>query len=441
MKTVFKMLVLGVVLTGMISTAGAGSITIQEPDDVIDSFMLGEYSTPGTANYSSRTTVDVNAYGTSAYNRNGIFRWNLDDVPIAGNLITNVEIMLYVDSYAGLTPRDYTLRQITGGNWVESEVSAVNRSTSPVAMWTNQNAYPWGDLSTETYGTLSVNTPNVWVTFSSDDNADLLTLVQNMVDGTVSNDGFSVEGVLGDNSIVVSFRSVNHSTVSTRPKMVINYAPDPEAHTVTIQGPDDVIDSFLLGLNSTTPTSNNYGSRTTVDVNGFTASYNRNGIFRWDLDNVPSNVSGSNMTKVEIMLYVNSYTSTPRNYDLRQITGGNWVESEVSAINRSTNPDVMWTNQSTPWGDLSTETYGTFAISSSSAGGWVTVSSDDDLDLLTLVQGMIDGTVSNYGFSVEGTPSTSSILAFRSTNHSTVSTRPKMVITYDIPMGTLIIMN
>jgi len=428
------MWVIGVILTGMISTAGADSITIQKPNEVIDSFLLGLTSSTSTAiNYGYRPTVDVNG-SINGYNRTGVFHWNLDNIPIAGNMITNVKIMLYVDNYPSTNSRSYTLRQITGGDWVESEVTAIERKTG--IDWINQSAQPWGDLSTVTYGTLDIDTENIWITFSSDDNPALLTLVQNMVDGTVRNDGFSVLGP--NSSVVADFRSVNHGTASTRPKMVINYVPDPKAQTVTIQGPDDVIDSFLLG-DGNTPNPALYGDRTTVDINNY-SGYNRTGIFRWNLDNVSSTVSGNKMIKVEIMLYVNTHDTTSRDYDLRQITGGNWVESEVSAVNISTNPVVtMWTNQSAhPWGDLSTKTYGTLSINARNI--WVTFSSDDDLNLLTLVQSMIDGTVSNYGFSVEG-PSISALVDFRSTDYTTdPSTQPKMVITY-IPIGILIIIN
>ena len=434
MKAVVKMLVVGVVLTGVISTAGADTITIQGSDEVIDSFLLGSSSVPIDGNYggSSRTTVDINGALASGLNRNGIFRWNLDNLPIDGNQITMVEIMFYVDNYNSASTLKYDLRQITGGDWGETTVTAVKYDGAN--SWANQTAYPWGDLSTETYGTVNVNTQNIWVTFNSVDDPDLLTLVQGMVDGKVSNHGFSVEGQSGT-TIVLKLRSSDHGTASTQPRMVITYAPNP---TVNIQGSDYVIDSFLLGTDSSTPSAYNYGNRTTVDVSGATISgYNRNGVFRWNLDNV--SIDASQITEVNIMLYVDDYNSTStRNYDLRQITGGDWVEAEVSAINRSTGPDVPWTNQGAyPWGDLSTETYGTVSVNTNDV--WVTFSSVDDSDLLNLVQDMVDGTVSNHGFSVEGQSASSTVLEFRSTDHGTASTRPRMFIAYVIPEGTLII--
>lgn len=429
MKTVVKMLVIGVILTGLVSSAGADTITIQGSDEVIDSFLLGSDSSTPTANqYGSRVTVDVNKV-SGGYNRNGIFRWDLGNVPVGGSAITKVEIMLYVDNYGGSTQtRSYDLRQITGGDWVELEVTAKTRKTG--INWINQTASPWGDLSTETCGTVDVSQSNVWVTFSSDDDTNLLTLVQGMVNGTVSNHGFSVEGKSAT-TVVVHFRSTDHGTASTQPKMVITY--DHQIVT-TIQGPDKVIDSFLLGTDNSTPTAGQYGSRTTVDVNGGSGAYNRNGIFRWNLDNVP--VCGSKITRVDIMLYVDSFVAG--NYTLRQITGGDWVESEVSAVNRSTGPDMPWINQTaSPWGDLSAETYG--MVNVSQANVWVTFSSSNDPDLLTLVQGMVDNTISNHGFSVVG-PASDLVTKFRSTDHGTASTRPKMLITsYPPPKGTLII--
>ena len=423
MKTVVRMWVLGVILTGMISIAGADTITIQGADEVIDSFLLGITSnTPsGDGQYGARETVDVNGF-EKAYNRNGIFRWDLGNVPANGSAITKVEIMLYVDSAA---LGNYDLKQITGGDWVELQVTAITRKTG--INWINQTSSPWGDLSSETYGTVYVSQSNAWVTFSSDDDADLLTLIQGMLDGTVDNYGFSVVGPVL--TAINKFRSTDHATVSTQPKMVITY--DHQALS-TIQGPDEVIDSFLLGTDSSTPIAAQYGNRTTVDVNGYSSGYNRNGLFRWDLSNV--HVDTSLITKVSIMLYVDSFA--PGNYELKQITGGDWNELEVTALERKTGTD--WTNQTTmPWGDLSTETYGTVNISE--ADVWVTFHSNDNADLLTLVRGMLNGTVNNYGFSVVG-PNSGSVNEFRSTDHGTAETRPKMVIAYyPPPAGTIII--
>ena len=232
MKAVVKMLVFGVVLTGVISTAGADTITIQGSDEVIDSFLLGDGGTPIDGNYGgpTRITVDINGIGDSSYTRNGVFRWDLGNVPWAGRDVGKVEILLYVSSY-DTTSRNYDLRQITGGNWVETEVTAKVRKDG--IDWANQSPYPWGDIGTTTYGAFAVTNAGSWTTVSSDDNPNLLTLVRGMIDGTESNYGFSVQA---PTEVEASFRSTDYTTdPSTQPKMVITYVVPPQGTTIIIQ--------------------------------------------------------------------------------------------------------------------------------------------------------------------------------------------------------------
>ena len=192
--------------------------------------------------------------------------------------------------------------------------------------------------------------------------------------------------------------------------------------TITIQGPDKVIDSHIYG--ESTPSDANSGDSTLMK--SYMGGVKFNPLFQFDLTGL--GISGSQITKVEIMLYVNSYDGDiDRHFYLKRVLN-EWVESEVTGVHRKSG--VQWDNQSSyPWGDIGSTIYGDIVLGDTHGTGWAVYSSDDNSDLLDLVKDMVDGNVSNYGFTVEATGTTGPY--FRTSEYTDdPSTQPKMVITY-----------
>ncbi len=229
-KRCIFVVMLGLVFVGVSSVSFSDVITIQGPDDVIDSQLSGSYSTPNDNNYGSNTLMKSYLGGVRS---NAIVRFDLSGLGISSSQITKVEIMLYVDHYDGSYNRHFYLKRIMN-EWVESEVSGVHRKAN--VEWDNQSSYPWGDVNSTIYGDIILGSSHGtgWAVYSSDDNSDLLQLVKDMVDGTEDNYGFTVQatGTTGP-----YFRTSEYTDdPSTQPKMVITYVPEPATVGLVVLG-------------------------------------------------------------------------------------------------------------------------------------------------------------------------------------------------------------
>ena len=172
-------------------------------------------------------------------------------------------------------------------------------------------------------------------------------------------------------------------------------------------------------LSQDRPTTS-YGTTNTLTVDGDSPNgtgRDLSALLRWDISSIPP---GSVIESATITLTVSGSSTQPYNlYPLMR----SWSES-AATWNRATT-SVNWQapgatgaqdRGSTVIGSITANRTGAYTITLNSAG-------------IELVQGWVNAPTSNYGMILVNTASSDG-LDFRSSNYSTASARPKLVITY-----------
>ena len=175
--------------------------------------------------------------------------------------------------------------------------------------------------------------------------------------------------------------------------------------TITLQPGAEGIDSTMQ---TATPYIN-YGSLTMALVGNTVSSILRTYI-KFDLSTVPAN---ARITDADLRLYqYDIFGSDNFTIGLHNVTG-DWDESTITWNLQPTSTDAEFTNNIT-------------------AGAIIWESWDID----TLVQGWLDGTITNYGMLLKDTDETlvSTVTYFYTSDYTTDTTlRPKLEIDYYIP--------
>lgn len=178
-------------------------------------------STSPTTVYATEAYVDVGASG-SAINRS-LLIFDVSSIP-ASATVTAATLSLYWYYPAGATRTNDTVVGIyrPASTWNTSYVTWNNRISGTA--WTNAGG-DWRDSAGVSQGT----TPYDSVTFPAatvPDNAfhdwDITALVQDWVDGTLSNYGVLMKAAT-ENSNYIAFYSVNYASASLRPKLTVTY--------------------------------------------------------------------------------------------------------------------------------------------------------------------------------------------------------------------------
>jgi len=177
---------------------------------------------------------------------------------------------------------------------------------------------------------------------------------------------------------------------------------------VTLQpGPTEGKDALVSNL----LTESNYGSSTIIDAGTFSSGTTVRSYIQFELSSVSEN---ARVTDADLLLYQYGTPGTVNCIiDLHKVTSG-WQEGTVD-----------WSSQP----NYLTET----EYSTNITAGAVTWKS---WDIDTLVQGWLDGTVTNYGMALMVTDETTldTIVYFHSSDYTTDTTkRPKLEIDYYIP--------
>jgi hypothetical protein len=202
-----------------------------------------------------------------------------------------------------------------------------------------------------------------------------------------------------------------------------------EAGTVSLVASED---TYLSSYNVTY----NYGSVNLFKATVNSSGTNRGALLKWDLSSIPSNAV---VTSVSMQLYVStSSTATYNLYNMRRT----WVEGTLTTGAASTT-SANWNTYdgSSSWGTVgaantSTDRYSTnlwgAGSTSFSSGGSKTVALNSDG--IAVVQGWIDGSVTNYGVTIQNysTTSGSDDLQVSSSENTTVANRPTLIIAYAI---------
>jgi hypothetical protein len=202
-----------------------------------------------------------------------------------------------------------------------------------------------------------------------------------------------------------------------------------EAGTASLVASED---TYLSSYNATY----NYGGVNLFKATVNSSGTNRGALLKWDLSSIPANAV---VTSVSMQLYVStSSTATYNLYNMRRT----WVEGTLTTGAASTT-SANWNtyNGSTSWGTVgaantttdrySTNLWGAGSTSFSSTGSKTVALNSDGI---AVVQGWIDGSVTNYGVTIQNysTTSGSDDLQISSSENTTVANRPTLIIAYAI---------
>ena len=186
---------------------------------------------------------------------------------------------------------------------------------------------------------------------------------------------------------------------------VVSPSSPPGSETVSCSASSD---TYVAESNP----SLNFGSSDLIRVT--TAANDNYGMLKFNIDDIPS---GSQVDSAELMLYC-SYHDGSQLY-ITEIDSS-WLESSVTWNSK---PPIQ-ASEYTFWHDV-------YGIGSQSI---------KDTDLTNLVQAWINGTQNNYGiYLYGGNPEDN--LTFRSSEYSSSSERPALVVTYTPPTPPDLIIN
>ena len=188
-------------------------------------------------------------------------------------------------------------------------------------------------------------------------------------------------------------------------------------------------DTYMSSVNTT----NNYGATNLFKVSSYSSS-NRGALIRWDLSSIPTT---SIVSSASLTFYVSTAASQTYNlYNMRR----DWVEG---SNNGSSGSGASWTYYGAgtgSWGtsgaaNTSSDRYDSNLWGAGSSSFSTTGSKAVDLNSngISVVQGWIDGSLSNYGFTIQNYSAGSSSnndLQISSSENTTTANRPLLNVTY-----------
>lgn len=164
--------------------------------------------------------------------------------------------------------------------------------------------------------------------------------------------------------------------------------------------------------------STNYGTATSLLVDGDDPSgLDKRALLKWDVSAIPSTktVTGATIT-------VNVSDVSTQTYEVYQLkrtwseTGSTWNNYASGAAWQVAGADGSLDRSTTVLGTITGSATGSYTINLNSSG-------------VALVQGWVNGTVSNQGVMIMDAANTNG-LDFRSSEYGTVANRPKLSVTY-----------
>jgi Tfp pilus assembly protein PilX len=344
-----------------------------------------------------------------------LLQFSLSAFP-AGSLPLGATLSLYVDGAIGGGVALYRL----SSSWVSTLVTWF--FSQFLMSWST----PGGDYHPVSVASVSTVTTNTWSDF------DVTDLAAAWLLGRYPNYGVIARSNAGGTDVV--YRSGNHSTVSTRPKLAINYLvpcgttgpSDPTGGSITL---NTVADAFFDSQSANT----NYGATTTFSYKYVAANDQMRAVLRFDTTGIaPGTLIQSAKLRVDVTSLINA-TSNPKTISAYALTES-WVEGTKTGS--GTADGVTWSrrNATTNWtnagGTYRTpaaavafqESSATSPLPGSFSTGWIY------LDVTALVQGWVDGVTPNNGVLLIS--NVADELSAASKENATAANRPQLVITW-----------
>ena len=197
----------------------ATSISFQEGTDGYTGCVDGQIKeNAATTNYGTSATMEA-TYWAAGDSTNFLIKWDLSSIP-AGSTINSVQIDII---QSGVVGADVISCHRLLRNWVVSEATWNIYSTGN--SWSTAGGSNDLDRSSTVSASLSVGDTTgtkSWLT-----TAQLVSDVQNFVDGTQSNYGWWFTSAQNGSHYHI-FRSSNDATATNRPKITIDYTAGAE---------------------------------------------------------------------------------------------------------------------------------------------------------------------------------------------------------------------
>ncbi len=335
-----------------------------------------------------------------------VLGFDLSSIP-SNAIINSAQLSLFaIDSTQGMGPHS----TLSGSNecWLERitsswDESTVTWNTQPTT--TSQNRITLAASTSETENYLDM---------------DVTLLVQDMIANPSSSDGFMLK--LKNESYFrrMNFCSSDHINRALHPKLVIIYTqPDPIDTCLTIQN-DGLFgkDALLHGLVS--EVNKNFGSSAELPANAWTFS-GVPGVVRsvleFDLTAIPTNTI---ISSAKLSLYAIDNLDGMDQHSTLSGSNECWLEKITSSWDEST---VTWNTQPT----TSAENRISIASSTSETENYL------NMDVTSIVQGMIENPSANFGFMLKlKNENFYRRMNFCSSDHLIPQYRPKLEICYSI---------
>lgn len=166
------------------------------------------------SNYGSITNLRVGKT-LAGVKFNSLLKFDLSSIPPTDTII-NATLQLYVDSSDGIDNRTigvYRVKMYDSNDWVESEVTWANKSSTN--LWLTVG----GDYAAEAIDSLVIeNATGNYYNFTITD------LISDWLDGTYDNYGIILRAPSAQNGQYTSFASSDHGTEAYRPSLVIEHS-------------------------------------------------------------------------------------------------------------------------------------------------------------------------------------------------------------------------
>lgn len=173
----------------------------------------------------------------------------------------------------------------------------------------------------------------------------------------------------------------------------------------------------------------NYGTSTTIQIDGPATTTGRGALLKWDMSSIPPYAT---ITSASVTFNVTDASTVA--YNLYQVSRF-WVEDIATwAVYDGSN---AWTSA----GAAGTTDRGSTNLWDATTTSWSTTGSKTvtlNASGVAVLNGWVTSPASNYGFTIQNYSTSTNNLIISSSEDATAANRPKLSITYDVPTAATI---